>query len=443
MKLFRNIYVSPVFFKILAVNVIIFITGYFAPLYFVIGQALFFTLTGILLIDIALLFVKTKNIKAERIIPATCSLAEILEVKLKITNEETARFWITVIDETPVQTQIRNQKLKLISESGEKETITYVFTPSERGIYHFGNIHLFIHSILRLAILKKTIQAECDLAVYPSVELLKKYELKVFSKVSLSQGIKKVRRLGHSNEFEQVRTYVKGDDYRKINWKATSRKNELMINQYEDEKAQQVYCIIDKSRAMQSVFNELTLLDHSINSTLAFSGIALRKYDRVGLITFSDKTGTLLPAERKKSQLEKIQKHLYNQKTIFAESDYELLYSTVKKSIKGRSLILLFTNFETNYALERRMDILRKINRNHLLLVVFFEDSELMYNENNTAKNTRDIYLNTIIGKLAIEKKSMLLEFRKYGIQCILTTPEKMTADTINKYLEIKSRGLL
>ncbi len=443
MKIFRTVYISALFFRLMAVTVIVFVIGFFVPLYFVIGQFMFATLVGLLLIDVALLYSRGWNITAKRTVPLQCSLSEVHVVKIVLTNENSAPFEVKVLDEAPVQLQLRNIELQASLSSNESVELTYVFTPSERGVYQFGKINLFITSILRMAHRKMIIDADQEVAVYPSILMMKQFELKVFSKVSLTQGIKKVRRLGHSNDFEQIRNYVQGDDYRKINWKATSRRNDLMINQYEDEKAQQVYCIIDKSRAMQSTFKELTLLDHAINATLVFSNIALRKSDRLGLITFSDKMGATLQAERSATQMKKVMEILYKQRTVFAESNYELLFSTVKKSIKGRSLIILFTNFETSYALERRLTILRKMNLQHLLVVVFFEDTELNTVDDTEAKSLRDVYFKTIAGKLAIEKQAMILELRKYGIQSILTTPEKLTTDTINKYLEIKSRGMI
>lgn len=443
MKIFSTLYISSLFYRLMAVTVIIFVIGFFVPLYFVIGQFVFATLVGLLLIDIVLLYSRGWNITAKRTIPHQCSLGEIHSVKILVTNENSAPFEVMIIDEAPIQLQLRNIVLRAKLAADESEELSYVFTPSERGIYQFGKINLFITSILRMAQRKMIINAEEEVAVYPSVLMMRQYELKVFSKVSFTEGIKKVRRLGHSNDFEQIRNYVQGDDYRKINWKATSRRNELMINQYEDEKAQQVYCIIDKSRAMQSTFNDLTLLDHAINATLVFSNIALRKSDRLGLITFSNKMGAILQAERSAMQMKKVMEILYKQKTEFAESNYELLFSTVKKTIKGRSLIILFTNFETSYSLERRLVVLRKMNLQHLLVVVFFEDTELKTVDEVPAKSLRDVYFNTIAGKLSIEKQAMILELRKYGIQSILTTPEKLTTDTINKYLEIKSRGMI
>jgi uncharacterized protein (DUF58 family) len=272
---------------------------------------------------------------------------------------------------------------------------------------------------------------------------MRQYELKVFNKLNLTEGIKKVRRLGHSTEFEQIKSYVQGDDYRSINWKATSRKNEIMVNQYEDEKAQQVYCIIDKSRSMRMPFGGMTLLDYAINSTLVILNIALRKSDRAGLITFSDKLGTRIGAERTPVQMRKIQDALYKQKTKFNEANYELLYYGVRQVVKGRSLLLLFTNFESTYALQRVLPILRRINSQHLLVVVFFENSELAETSEMETKDVKSIYLKTIAQKMVHEKKAIAEELRKHAIQTILTTPENLSVDTINKYLELKSRGLI
>jgi len=216
-----------------------------------------------------------------------------------------------------------------------------------------------------------------------------------------------------------------------------------MVNQYQEERSQQVYCIVDKSRAMRMPFDNLTLLDYAINSSLVLSNIILKKGDKAGIITFSDKIGAQLNAESKTGHLRKIMDVLYSQKTQFMESNYEKLYYSIKSSIKGRSMILLFTNFESMYALERNIALLRKINQNHLLVVIFFENTELEKTTHLEAKNVKDVYYKTIAQKFAIEKKLIVQELHKYGIQSILARPKDLSVNTINKYLEIKSRGMI
>src|SRR5262249_13773588 len=153
---------------------------------------------------------------------------------------------------------------------------------------------------------------------------------------------------GHSLEFEQIKEYVAGDDLRSLNWKATARRGgELMVNNFTDEKSQQVYCLIDKGRVMKMPFGGVGLFDYAINATLGLSRVALVRQDKAGLLTFADQIGTFLPAGRKMNQMGHILEILYNQQTRFQETDYEKLHAMVRTRITQRSLIVLFTNFES------------------------------------------------------------------------------------------------
>jgi uncharacterized protein (DUF58 family) len=236
---------------------------------------------------------------------------------------------------------------------------------------------------------------------------------------------------------------VRGDDIRTVNWKATARKGLLMVNNYTDERSQQVYCIIDKGRLMKMPFNNLTLLDYAINSTLVLSNVCLQKQDKTGLITFSHKPGTLLAADRKPIQRENILQLLYNQETAYLESDFEMLYMQVRNRIKHRSLMVLYTNFESLSGLRRQLPYLRSIARHHLLMVVFFENTELHKLSRFTATNIEDVYIKTVAEKFEFEKRLIVKELNKYGILSVLTTPENLTVNTVNKYLEIKAKQAL
>ena len=216
-----------------------------------------------------------------------------------------------------------------------------------------------------------------------------------------------------------------------------------MVNQYEDEKSQQVYCIIDKSRVMRMPFGGLTLMDHSINAALVMSNIILQKKDKAGLLTFSDKLGSTLAADNTPNQLGRILHELYREKEGKGEASYELLYYAVRRLVRGRSLLLLFTNFESSFALERVLPTLRKINNMHVLVVVFFVNTEIEEFAKKEAQTTEDIYNQTIAQKFNDEKMGMMQKLRQYGIQTILTRPEDLNINTINKYLQLKSRGVI
>jgi len=272
---------------------------------------------------------------------------------------------------------------------------------------------------------------------------MKKYELYTLQRIAHFEGVKKMRRIGHSYEFDQIKQYVQGDDIRAINWKATGRSGSLMVNHFEDEKAQQVYCIIDKSRVMKMPFDQLTLMDYAINSSLVISNIAIRKQDKAGLISFSDQPETIVAADRHAGQLRKILESLYKEQEQYSESSFDRLYHTVRKVIKVRSLLFLYTNFESYYALERVIGVLRRLNQLHLLVVIFFENEEIIEYGEQAARNTEEVFLTTFAKKFTLDKQQIMQELNKYGIQTIITRPSELTINTINKYLQLKSRGMI
>jgi uncharacterized protein (DUF58 family) len=280
--------------------------------------------------------------------------------------------------------------------------------------------------------------------VYPSYQNLKKFELLASSNNLTEYGHRQIRKIGQSVEFEQIREYVNGDDIRTLNWKATARKGgQLMINNYTDEKSQQIYCLIDKGRVMKMPFEGMTLLDYSINAALMLARVALVRQDKAGLLTFNNSIDQFVIAGRKRGQMNAILDTLYDQETKFAETDYEKVYGFVKSRILQRSLIVLFTNFESLSGLQRQIPYIRAIARNHLLLVVFFENTALKTLTEKAADDIETLYLRTIASKFEYEKRHMVKELQQHGIFTILTAPQQLTINAVNKYLELKARQAL
>lgn len=439
-KYIGDLYLTGRFFLVMIACIFFFIAGFFIPFLGNIPLVAFESYLILIGIDYFFLFMINKQPSAKRQMADRLSNGDENKIHLIIKNEFSFDVDIEIIDELPEQFQIRNWKRILRFKANEQQRITYNLKPAERGEYHFGNILLFVKSLLGLVSKRYEIDAATMVPVYPSFMQLRKYELLSEATVQAERGSKRMRKIGHSLEFEQIKEYVRGDDIRTLNWKASARRGGLMINTYTDERSQQVYCIIDKGRLMKMPFDGLTLLDHAINSCLVLSNVCLRKQDRAGVITFSNKIGSILAADRKPVQKDNILRLLYNQKTSFLESDFEMLYMQIRNRIKHRSLLILFTNFESLSGLKRQIDYLRSIASHHLLLVVFFENTELQKLTSSHAKNIEEVYIKTVAEKFAFEKRLIIKELNKYGILSILTTPQKLTIDTVNKYLELKTR---
>ncbi len=425
---------------LLSCCIILFIVSFFYQPLLQIPKILLAVFAILVLVDYVFLFFIGKPPTVNRLVTDRLSNGDENKIELQVTNNMPAIVNVEIVDELPLQFQKRDWKLIHKLKPGEQKNIIYNLRPVERGEYNFGNTIVYTKSLLGLLQQRHDAATAQKIPVYPSYIQMRKYELLSQTTIQSEHGNKRMRKLGHSMEFDNIKEYVRGDDMRTINWKATARKGSLMVNNYTDERSQQVYCIIDKGRLMKMPFNGLTLLDYAINSTLVLANVCLQKQDRVGVLTFANKMGSLIPADRKPVQRENILQLLYNQDTAFLESDYEMLYMQIRNRIKHRSLLVLYTNFESMTGLKRQLNYLRSIARHHLLMVVFFENTELLKLSKLDVNNTEELYIKTIAEKFEYEKRLIVKELQKHGILAVLTAPENLTINSVNKYLELKAR---
>ncbi|WDO14721.1 DUF58 domain-containing protein [Flavobacterium sp. WW92] len=443
MKLLKKLYINNFFFfALIGVGFIYCFAFMFPALYNAAGYVLLMLL-AFLVLDILILFAAKTGIDGTRIAPEKLSNGDENPVGVHIKNYYTFPIGIKIIDEIPEQFQVRNFEIKRKIKASSQDDIQYYLRPTERGEYVFGNLNIYVISPLKLVSRRFTFDKNQMVPTYPSYIQLRKYDLMAFSNNLFQYGVKKIRRIGHTMEFEQIKEYVQGDDIRTLNWKATAKKNSLMVNQFQDEKSQSIYMAIDKGRVMKMPFNGLSLLDYAINATLVLSNVILKKQDKAGMFAFSKRVENRVVAEKRSSQMHQILESLYNIKTDFFESDYSRLYADIKKNINHRSLIILYTNFETLDSLHRQLPYLKGIAKSHLLVVVFFQNTELNEIINSKAVTVQEVYDKVIAEKFAFEKRLIVNELKKYGIYSVLSQPENLTLDTINKYLEIKARGIL
>ena len=440
-RFYISLFFSRRFYLLLVAVIVLFVLSYGLPFLFNIAKLAFLFFILLTLLDYIILFFSKKPVTAERALPDRFSNGDQNNVTIAIHNNYSFPVDVTIIDELPVQIQRRDFSLHALLKPGEQQLLNYQLRPTERGEFVFYNVNVFMKSPVKLIVRRKIIDAQRTVKVLPSYLLLKHYELMAHSNNLAEAGNRKIRKIGHSLEFEQIKEYVIGDDIRSINWKATARKGgQLMVNNYTDEKSQQVYCIIDKGRVMKMPFDGMTLLDYAINATLILSSVGLIRQDKAGLISFSDQVGSFLPADRKAKQMNSILDILYNEQTKFPEADYEKLFALLRMRITQRSLIILFTNFESMSAMQRQLPYIKAIARNHLMLVVFFENTGLRELTSKNAEDIESIYTKTIAEKFEHEKRLIVKELQKHGISSILTAPQNLTVSVVNKYLEIKAR---
>jgi uncharacterized protein (DUF58 family) len=383
------------------------------------------------------------GVTASRTCSARFSNGDENPVRIEVENRYLYSVNLQVIDEIPNVFQRRDVLFALEMRSAERKEILYRLRPVKRGEYQFGKIRVFVSTHLGLLTRRFTCGEPVDIKVYPAYLMLHQYELMAISNNLTELGIKRIRRIGHHTEFEHIKEYVKGDDYRTINWKASARRHQLMVNTYQDERSQQVYNIIDKGRIMQSAFKEMTLLDYAINAALVLSYVTIYKEDKAGLITFSNQFETFIPASKQAGHLQTILESLYRQQTTFGESDYSTLYVHLNKHVSKRSLLIIYTNFDNVVGMERQLNYLQQLSHKHVVLAVFFENAELKDFAVRRPHVGEGYFQQVIAEKFIYEKQYVTTLLRRNGVYSLLTTPEKLSVDVINKYLEMKARHLI
>ncbi|HBH24929.1 MAG TPA: DUF58 domain-containing protein [Cytophagales bacterium] len=439
----KQLFINTRFYMAAAACIVLMVLGYIWPFILPVGQFLFLGLAALTVFDAYMLLKFKGGIGAVRECAERFSNGDVNDVIVKITNHYPSAVRAEILDEAPPEFQERNLRFMVELKSGGQKALRYQLKPVRRGKYHFGDINVLISTGLGLVSRKYSVEAGSEVKVYPSYLQLRKYELLAISNQLTELGIKKIRKLGHNMEFEHIKEYVEGDDYRTINWKATARHNHPMVNVYQDEKSQNVYAIIDKGRVMKMPFEQMSLLDYAINSALVISNVAVKKDDKAGLMTFEKRPETFLAASKRHDQMKRISEMLYKETTTFGESDFSRLFVRIEREIHQRSLLLLYTNFESLQSMERQLSYFKSIAARHVMVVIFFHNTELDDLTRSIPQSGQEVYNKVIAEKFAFEKRQIVRKLQQYGIYSILTTPQNLTIDVINKYLELKARHVI
>ncbi len=450
---FRDVFLGAWALRALVATAAVFVAGYWLPPLVWVGKVAVFVLTVLALADALLLWGTRGGLAATRDVADKLSMGDPNPVRIAIASRYPFRTLVTVLDEAPVAFQKRDAGTTVVVAPGATVETGYTVRPTARGAYGFGVTNLYAASPIGLLRRRFRAPTAVESRVYPSILQMQRYAFLAASRRLEAIGVKRVRRVGHTMEFDQIRAYVPGDDRRAVNWKATARRAAsggppLYVNTYQDERQQPVVAALDMGRAMRSPFDGLTLLDHSINAALVLLSTALRTHDRAGLVTFDHEVRTVLPPTRTPSTLPAILEVLYRQEPAFLDPTYEGLLATLaaptsrfSRRIGPRALVLLFANFDTRAGLERQLPYLRRIAQRHRLVVVLFENTGIRELLAAPSERVEDVYVKAAAEGLALEKREIARTLERAGIGALLTRPETLTVDAVNRYLQIKARG--
>jgi len=430
------------FIYILGTGIIVIGAFYFAGLHltaFIIYNLICFS---VLLLDY-FLSPSSEQFEIERIGEDKLSIYEDEKIKLRVYNKSNRKVYMEIKDEIPDFHFEADEKIaKGYVMPHNKEDFEYKVIPKKRGTFKFGNIHFRYESNLKLCMKQFKAVLPREYKVYPNLQDLKKYRLAVYNNKFYQVGDKSFKMLGKGTQFESLRDYVLGDEYRKINWKATARENRPIINQYEPEKNQHVYILIDTGRPMSYSVRGYKKLDLAINTGLVLSDIVNQNGDKSGLMIFNTEVNNLIMPGKGNNHRNRLMEALYHVQHTNDASNYEEAFYHLKRKERRRSLIVLFTDFDTIEEAEEMTVVLSILSKNNIVMLILMEDEKLEKMSSISAEKESVIFNKGVALEILRERRKIIHKLNSKGIMCIESPPEKLAINVINKYLHIKNRML-
>lgn len=381
------------------------------------------------------------TLEIERLDGEKLSLFENEKMRISIYNKSDKKMYVEIKDEVP-DFHFDIQKLSMGKSIAphEKEIFEYEVIPKKRGAFTFGKLHIRYDGYLKLCRKQFKSNLEKEYKVYPNLKDLRKHRLAAYNSLQYKDGRKMLKILGKGTEFESLREYVSGDEYRKINWSATARENKPIVNQYEPEKNQRVYVTIDTGRPMSYSIRGQSKLDIAINTGLLFCDIVNQNGDQSGLMAFSTEIQAFIPPGKGSGHRNRLMEALYHIEHSKATSNHEEAFFFFKGKERRRSLICLFTDFDTVEEAEDMIRVLPVISKNNIVIIVLINDEKLENIVSMPVKKEEDAYTKSVAIEILRDRKKLINILNTKGIMCIECKPEKIASDVINKYIYVKNR---
>jgi len=362
-------------------------------------------------------------------------------VTINIKNNHRGSLHAEARDEPPACFEVTDASPRLIMP-GETAEFVYDATPDKRGVFAFGNVHVKTTGRLGLCHKYFIYNTPAEAKVFPDVTDAGKYRLALHKNRLLFQGERRLPLTGAGTEFESLRAYVSGDDYRKINWPATAREGKPVINLYETERNQPVYIMVDTGRAMGYSVRGYKKLDYAINAALILSDIVNKKGDNSGLIVFGATVGCVVPPGKGPDHRNAVMEALYRAESTRETPNYKLAFGEVAARHKRGGIVIIFTDFETDFEADDVLSALPILKKRHTPAIALMENESAAQLAKAAPDDVRGIYRGSFAADYLIKRDAMIKKINA-RVLCFQTNAEKFSLESVNRYLELRSlRGV-
>jgi len=391
-----------------------------------------------------LLSEKENAFRVEREMEERFAMGAENKVTIKISNRAQRKVTFLVKDEYPHRMELTSpREAQLTIPVGRSRAWRYSLLPTARGKYDFGNTVLRFRTRLGLLWRQITYPTATDVKVYPDIREARKHELYAHRNRRPEPGLRRMRVRGQGREFESLREFVIGDEIRHISWAATARRGKVITRQYTIERSQNIVVLLDTGRLMTARIGKLTKLDHAVNATLSIAYVAAAGGDNVGLVAFSRRVVSYLPPRRGRDQINRLMEALYSLEPQMIEPSYKRAFNFFGANCKRRSLVVILTDLVDRDASAELLAHTSQLIPRHLPLIITIGDTDLREMVRAQPATSGDVYRQAVAEEILRQREEALMRIRHAGGLALDVPAGRLSLELVNKYLEVKERGLL
>lgn len=385
----------------------------------------------------------TKDLRLRRRHDPVLSVRVPNHIELEMENDGVETITGILREEPPPFFSSDRQEFDLAAEPGRLTTFTYRLTPNRRGTEYFRGTYIRLNCPLGLVQRDIKLPTEAPIRVYPNVLALREFDLLKQKGKLRDIGVRISRIKGLGTEFESLRDYADGDDFRKIDWKASARRSKLIVRQFEQERNQPVIVAIDVGRKMLSEVNGVTKLDHTLDSLLMLLHAAVKEHDQIGLLVYSDRVVRYIAPRKGNSQMRVIIDAIHDLIAEPVESDPVAAFAYLASRWKRRALIVAFTDAETEEDTKTLAVAMSSLARRHIALVARVADPRLAELAGMPISEPAALYAKASAIQFTDERKRSATVLETFNINNLEAEPQDLAAALVSFYFVVKERGLL
>lgn len=378
----------------------------------------------------------------ERRAPMRISLGATARDALVLENRGTLAARVRVTDDLPeLLAREGADVLEAVIAPGREARLEWPVRAERRGDAEYGDVHLRVLGPLGLAWRQRRVYRADPLRVLPGILEVRRYRLLGLHNRLREAGFRPVRQRGEGGSFESLREYVRGDDPRIIDWKATARRSKVIVRQYEAERRQNVVLLVDAGRLMTEKVGDRERIDYALTAALLLADVASLHGDLVGLLVFADRVQQYIPPSR--NSISTLAEALGAVHARIAEPNYPAAFTYLAKQLRRRSLLVAFTDIIDAQASSALVAHLGKAASRHLPIVVALRNPDLEATAQLAAKTPADVYRRAAAEELLQARAAALAQMQRSGVLVADSRPTDAVPDVVNRYLDVKRRGLL